>query len=691
MAINDTYRAYTGNGSQTDYSVSFTYERPDEVVVRWNGVPVPFTFLSPSVVRTTTPAANGVIVTVQRETNIDSAAVVWKNGSGTTGGQLNSMARQLLNAMQEARDTASRGLFRLASGVYDFAFSRGVNVADPVNAQDVVNKRWAETALSSNVSQAIAARTDAQTARTDAQSYRDTASGHATAASGHRVAAEAARDRAETAADTVEASKVAAATSAGQAASNAGLTAQDRNAVAQDRAYVEGAVQATSADRQSVDTTASIVAGYQTQFTDSKEKAKAWADSPVNAQVEPGKYSAKHWANVAQSLAGATAQGIPVTPTGEISSSNVQAALEEIVTDTNTKLDGKSATGHKHVSADITDLATAMSGKANTVHTHAISDVTGLQTALDGKTGLGANTFTGTQTAPRVDITAAAAVLELRSTTAGNAAAIEFTADAGASNYEWRIEARADESIHFLSKDASSRFRFDQSGNVTMGGNMQVGDGLTSSNITLTDTTNGNKKVFNATGTIGFTDSSNGWLFRVPDTGNAWFKGRGNFDDVVYRRDIGVTNAGNDTHTGYHQFKAAGDVQLEARSATGNSARMLFHNNVKHIYAGLLNDHSFRIGYGDYATWHFILDALGDIHTSKHGWFTDKFLHRIRLAGSHEAHALRNGWSEPGAPWILTGLHPVSQDGFNMTSIYGRYRSLQQNCSGAWWNVEFAA
>jgi hypothetical protein len=50
-----------------------------------------------------------------------------------------------------------------------------------------------------------------------------------------------------------------------------------------------------------------------------------------------------------------------------------------------TTLDGKAATSHTHSIANVTGLQTALDGKAATVHTHAISDITGLQTALDSE------------------------------------------------------------------------------------------------------------------------------------------------------------------------------------------------------------------------------------------------------------------------------------------------------------------
>ena len=65
------------------------------------------------------------------------------------------------------------------------------------------------------------------------------------------------------------------------------------------------------------------------------------------------------------------------------------------VTDLQTTLDGKAATGHSHTEyaatahthtiANVTNLQTTLDGKAATAHTHTIANVTGLQTALDGK------------------------------------------------------------------------------------------------------------------------------------------------------------------------------------------------------------------------------------------------------------------------------------------------------------------
>lgn len=59
------------------------------------------------------------------------------------------------------------------------------------------------------------------------------------------------------------------------------------------------------------------------------------------------------------------------------------------ITNLQSALDNKSATGHTHDDRYYTEteMNTKLNGKANSSHTHNISDVTGLSTSLDGKMG----------------------------------------------------------------------------------------------------------------------------------------------------------------------------------------------------------------------------------------------------------------------------------------------------------------
>ena len=75
------------------------------------------------------------------------------------------------------------------------------------------------------------------------------------------------------------------------------------------------------------------------------------------------------------------AGNIGFTPDGDIASTDVQSAIVEVRNDTDTKLAGKSNTGHTHVAADITNFQATVSANSDVVantaarHTHANSAV----------------------------------------------------------------------------------------------------------------------------------------------------------------------------------------------------------------------------------------------------------------------------------------------------------------------------
>lgn len=79
---------------------------------------------------------------------------------------------------------------------------------------------------------------------------------------------------------------------------------------------------------------------------------------------------------------------------------NTSDAAKPISTATQSALDGKAASIHGHVIADVTNLQAALDGKAAAVHGHAIADVTSLQTSLDAKAPLASPALTGAPTAP---------------------------------------------------------------------------------------------------------------------------------------------------------------------------------------------------------------------------------------------------------------------------------------------------
>lgn len=148
MAFYNTFVNYSGNGSQTDFAVPFSYIDQSEVVVTRAGGAVSYTFTSPNIIRLSAPLAVGDALKIERQTGISSARVTWTNGAGITAQQLNTAVNQLLFAVQEASDTAGQGILPDAAGVWDAENQRIKNVATPVDNTDAANKSYVDTVAS---------------------------------------------------------------------------------------------------------------------------------------------------------------------------------------------------------------------------------------------------------------------------------------------------------------------------------------------------------------------------------------------------------------------------------------------------------------------------------------------------------------------------------------------------------------
>jgi hypothetical protein len=196
-----SYIEYTANGSTTTFSIPFTYTQQADVAVFVGGTSTSFTFASASTVSLSTAPANGVIVRIARTTPITTRAVDFSNGAILTESDLDNSNIQVFQAAQEAIDTAASSIFKTADGKFD-AQSRVIkNVADPVSAQDAVTKTWAETASTSQLSQATA-----QAAISTTKASESSASATASEASKVASAASATAGAASAATATTQAS-----------------------------------------------------------------------------------------------------------------------------------------------------------------------------------------------------------------------------------------------------------------------------------------------------------------------------------------------------------------------------------------------------------------------------------------------------------------------------------------------------
>lgn len=192
MALS--FEQFSGDGSNRQYPINFGYLSRDHISVSVDGVAVPFTFLTSGLIQTVTAPAAGTVVEVRRTTPREEPLTDFVDGSTLTESDLDTATLQTFYLAQEAYDIAGGTLGIQSDGSYSANNRRIGNVATPVSAQDAVTKLWAETAMASQLTQAVAAKDGSVSAKAAAEAARDTAGTHRTAAESAKTAAEAARD-----------------------------------------------------------------------------------------------------------------------------------------------------------------------------------------------------------------------------------------------------------------------------------------------------------------------------------------------------------------------------------------------------------------------------------------------------------------------------------------------------------------
>jgi hypothetical protein len=250
MALS--YEQFFGTGSQKLFTFAFDYLSRAHVKASVNGVNVPFNWVGTySVELPTVPGPNSV-VELRRITPRVERLVRFTDGSTLVATDMNTSTLQAFFLAQEAFDQGAASMAVTEDGQYSAQTRRITQVANPVNAQDVVTKGWAETAMSSQLVQANAARDQSvtaknaseganaagQQARTDAIAARDSAIAARDSASGHRLNAQNAQAAAEAARDTsvTKASEASGSAAAALASKNEAATSKTAAEAARDRA-----------------------------------------------------------------------------------------------------------------------------------------------------------------------------------------------------------------------------------------------------------------------------------------------------------------------------------------------------------------------------------------------------------------------------------------------------------------------
>jgi hypothetical protein len=297
-----SYVQYTGNGSTTNYVFSFPYLETSHIKVRVNGVITSFTFLNSSTVTISPAPANGAIIDIRRETPKDSPPVDFTDGSVLLEADLDLLAKFNLYTAQESADGVADSITKDTLGVWDAQSRRIKSVADPINANDAVNKTWAETAMSSQLASATTQASNAASSATAAAGSASTASTQASLAT--------------TKASEASASATASANSA-TAASGSASSAAGSATTATTKASEASASAATASTKASeASTSATAAAGSASSASNSASTATTQATNAGNSAT-----SASNSASTATTQA-----GIATTKAGEASGSATSAA-----------------------------------------------------------------------------------------------------------------------------------------------------------------------------------------------------------------------------------------------------------------------------------------------------------------------------------------------------------------------------
>ncbi len=135
---------YTGNGSTVAYAIPFSYIDSTHIKAYLNGTITTAFTISTSTLTFTTAPANGVTIRIERQTPIDARLVDFSDGSVLTEADLDRSANQNFYVAQEITDDQANNLALDTDDKYNAQSKVIKNVANPVNANDAVNKTYLE-------------------------------------------------------------------------------------------------------------------------------------------------------------------------------------------------------------------------------------------------------------------------------------------------------------------------------------------------------------------------------------------------------------------------------------------------------------------------------------------------------------------------------------------------------------------
>ena len=101
-----SYQRYTGNGTTTDFTLSFPYMNKEHIFVRVDSVITAFSWVNTSTIRITPAVVKGKNIWIYRTTPKEQSLTQFKDGVGFREADLNRVVTQLLYITQEAYENA---------------------------------------------------------------------------------------------------------------------------------------------------------------------------------------------------------------------------------------------------------------------------------------------------------------------------------------------------------------------------------------------------------------------------------------------------------------------------------------------------------------------------------------------------------------------------------------------------------
>jgi len=332
MAV--TQNTYTGNGTLTNYSFTFPYLEETDIKVTLDSViTTAYTLANATTISFNTAPGSGVAIRIYRDTDTDNLQSTFFAGSAIRAQDLNDNFLQSNYTVQEVKDRFLDRTGGTMSGELDMGTNKIVNLGTPTANTDASTKAYVDSTVGLAGGYAAAAAASASAASASESAAATSATNAATSATNASTSA----TNASTSATAAASSATAAASSAAAAATSAtnAATSATNAATSETNAGNSATSAATSA--------ASALAAFD-NFDDTYLGAKA-SDPTVDNDGDPltgGDLYYNTTSNVMRVYTGSAwvtayvpgdAANITSTATGDVSATNVQAAIAELDTE----------------------------------------------------------------------------------------------------------------------------------------------------------------------------------------------------------------------------------------------------------------------------------------------------------------------------------------------------------------------